>query len=103
MAAIHEYFFAPPRSALAQNPWWKYGFLAFVGCLLIVQTYCFLTLAPGHPSTRYAGFVVPVMLILNHLSAYFYFGPRFTFPLRLFSTVFLLAALVFLFWQLSRY
>lgn len=102
MSALRDYFFSPPRSSLAQNPWWKYGFLAFLGCLLIDQTYCFVTLPPGHSSTCYAGFIVPLMLIFNHLSAYFYFGPRFTFPFRLFAAAFLLAGLAFFVWDFYR-
>jgi len=47
------------------------------------------------------GNILALTLILNHLSACFYFGPRWTFPFRLFSSVFVLVGGVFILFTLS--
>ena len=96
MSSLHRYFFDPPSSKLVNNPWCKYGFLAFTVALLGACIWMSCTFSPPDHD-RFSRLLVPSMLILNHLTGYFYFGPRFTFPFRLFSTVFLLAGCVFVF------
>ena len=96
MSALHRYFFDPPRSKLANNPGWKYGFLAFAVALLGACIWMSCTFQqPDHD--QIIRLIVPAILILNHLTAYFYFGPRFTFPFRLFSTIFLIVGCVIVF------
>ena len=48
------------------------------------------TFEPVQPYQNIISLIVPIGLVLNHLSAYFYFGPRLTFPFRLFSMLFLI-------------
>ncbi len=86
-SALHEYFFEPPRNRYAKELKWKYGFLGVLAALLSVSIWMSCTFPQPDPD-RFVRLVVPAMLILNHLSAYFYFGPWFTFPFRLFSILF---------------
>lgn len=89
-AAWRAHYFDPPRSVLAKNPLWKYGFLSVP----------LLVLAFSWPDDS-VGSILAITLILNHLSTCFYFGPRWTFPFRLFSAVFLLVGGVFILFTLS--
>lgn len=97
---LQEYFFDPPRGRMAKNPGWKYGMLALCGGLLAIQVWLFLSFPLGDSYMRLMGLVVPTMLLLNHLTAFFYFGRWLTFPFRLFSTAFLIVGSVYLFWCL---
>ncbi len=55
------------------------------------------TFEPAYPYQNLIRLIVPSILVLNHLTAYFYFGPRFTFPFRLFSVIFLIVGSVIIF------
>ena len=63
--------------------------LALAFSLLAASIWINCTVRQPDPG-RFVRLIVPIRLILNHLSACFYFGPRFTFPFRLFSTLFTL-------------
>ena len=96
MSALHRYFFDPPRSKLANNPAWKYGFLTVAVALLGAGIWMSCTFQPPDHN-KITRLILPTILILNHLTAYFYFGPRLTFPFRLFSTLFLIVGCVIIF------
>lgn len=99
-SALREYFFEPPRSKMAGSPLFKYGMLGLIGALLAFQIWWLFRLPPGYPYDRYLGLITVTMLLLNHLSMFFYFGPRFTFPFRLFSAAFVVFGCVFAFGSL---
>ena len=90
LTALREHYFDPPRHKLANDPRWKYGMLALLLFLLAGSIWISFTIRQPDPA-RYLGLVVSTSLLLNHLSAYFHFGPRYTFPFRLFTTLFTLA------------
>lgn len=89
LSGLHEYFFDPPRNQFAKDRRWKYGGLALLLVLLGWSIWMTCTF-PQPDRDRYMRLILPTCLVLNHLSAYFYFGSRFTFPFRLFSAVFTL-------------
>ncbi len=84
LTVLREHYFDPPRNKFAKNRRWKYGVLALAFSLLAGSILMSCTIRQPDPN-RYLRLIVPICLILNHLSAYFYFGPRFTFPFRLFT------------------
>jgi hypothetical protein len=90
LSALREHYFDPPRNKFAKNRRWKYGVLALAFLLLAGPIFMSCIIRRPDPD-RDIRLIVPICLILNHLSAYFYFGPRFTFPFRLFTTLFTLA------------
>lgn len=90
LTVLREHYFDPPRHKLAKNRKWKYTVLVLAFSLLAGSIWISFTVRQPDPE-RYLRLFVPICLILNHLSAYFYFGPRFTFPFRLFTTLFTLA------------
>jgi len=100
-SVLHEYFFDPPRNQFARDRRWKYGMLALLLVLLGWSIWMSCTF-PQPDRDRYVRLIMPGFLILNHLSAYFYFGPRFTFPFRLFSAVFLLVGGGYVLAQVAR-
>jgi hypothetical protein len=101
LSVLHEYFFEPPRNQFAKDRRWKYGMLALLLVLLGWSLWMSCTF-PQPDRDRYARLILPGCLVLNHLSGYFYFGPRFTFPFRLFSVVFFLVGVGYLFAHFAR-
>jgi len=101
LSGLHEYFFDPPRNQFAKDRRWKYGMLALFLVMLGWSIWMSCTF-PQPDRDRYVRLIMPGCLILNHLSAYFYFGPRFTFPFRLFSAVFTLAGVGYVVAHVAR-
>lgn len=93
--ALREYFFDPPSTVPAGNLLFKYGLLVLICILLSVQIWQLVNYPPTYPHDRYLGAITITALLLNHLSAFFYFGPRFTFPFRAFSAAFLICVCLF--------
>ncbi|PTX99287.1 hypothetical protein DB345_02610 [Spartobacteria bacterium LR76] len=101
LTALREHYFDPSRNKLANDPRWKYGMLALLLFLLAGSIWISFTIRQPNPA-RYLGLVVSNSLLLNHLSAYFHFGPRYTFPFRLFATIFTLAGVGYLLVALAK-
>lgn len=101
LTALREHYFGPPRNKFAKNRRWKYTVLALAFSLLAGSIVMSSTIRQPDPD-RYIRLIVPICLILNHLSAYFYFGPRLTFPFRLFTTLFTLAGFGYLLVYFAR-
>lgn len=59
---------------------YRYGMLVLCIGLLLWHVVWLAYLPPGYPYERYNGFVVPLMLLLNHL-AFAFRWPRRTTPL----------------------
>ena len=69
-----------------RGPFYRYGML-FVGlALLSVQVWLFLRFPPTS-ANRYSGFVVVVMLLLNHVAFAFRWPRRMTIILRITALV----------------
>lgn len=100
-SVLHEYFFEPPRNQFAKDRRWKYGVLA-LGLVLLGGSIWMSCTFPQPDRDRYVRLIVPACLVLNHLSGYFYFGPRFTFPFRLFSAVFTLVGVGYVVAHVAR-
>lgn len=98
MSAWRSYLTDPPRGFPARNPFFKYGFLFIILGLLGWQAWAVVAFRDVPGNWRYVGFIGPLMLLFNHLSFCFYFGPRWTFPIRLFGLVFLVAGCGFFAW-----
>lgn len=107
MENLRAYFFSPPQTPFARNPYVKYGFLLFGFALVAAQIgmliYFRATLSGRSLFHIYGGFIIPIGLILQHLSRCFYFGPRFTFPFRLFSLIFGLVGCGVIFFEILKY
>jgi len=97
MSQLRQFFFDPPSPKLAHNLKWKYGFLGALLVLLAVSILMNCTFEPAYPYQNLISLIVPTILVLNHLTTYFYFGPRFTFPFRLFSVIFLIVGCAIVF------
>jgi len=99
---LHQFFFEPPRGEFAHNLKWKYGFLVALIVLLGGCIWMSLQFHKPSQSETLIRLFLPCTLILNHLTNYFYFGPRFTFPFRLFSVIFLIVGCTIVFAYLWR-
>lgn len=73
------------------HPVYVYGMLGLIGMLLFVTVLLLLATPPPYTSAQYRGFVVPLMLLFNHLAYQFRWPAPVTAVLRLLcwgSTVF---------------
>ncbi len=87
-----------PKGALAENNWWKYGFLSFVLFLALAQCYLLISSSEKYD---YSGIIVPMMLIFNHLAAWFKFGPKLTVLIRIASLLWVIFGSIYIFSNLG--
>ena len=65
------------------HPAFRFGFLAFVLCLLTFDIYWLATLPSTYPGPRYGNGIVGLMLLLNHLAFFFRWSTAVTLTLRI--------------------
>jgi len=85
----------PPISFFTRNPKTKNGFLTFCILFMGFQIWWIAALPASYSGNRYLGLVVGAMLLLNHLSFSFWFGPRFTVFVRLLALLVAFGGLAF--------
>jgi hypothetical protein len=77
-------------------PLYRYGMLFVCVALLLTQVWLVLHLPPSYPYDRYDGFIVPLMLLLNHLACAFRWSRPTTLILRIVAWVWLIFGLSYL-------
>ena len=90
----------PPATGPMNKPQWKYGFLSILLLLLGFQIWWVAGLPADYAGSRFIGLVVGTGLLLNHLSFWFWFGPRIAVVSRVFSLLFTFGGLGFVLYSI---
>lgn len=77
---------------------YRYGMLVFCIGLLLWYFVWLAHLRPGYPYERYNGFVVPLMLLLNHLAFAFRWQRRTTLLLRIAAYLWVIVGCFYVFY-----
>jgi len=78
---LRSIFIDPPQPVRPAG--FRYGFLAVICALLAFNLYNFATRSPGYSGDPYGGFIISVMLLLNHVAFQFQLPSRVTVGLRI--------------------
>lgn len=94
MNILKSYIYDRPTGVLSNSLLWKYGFLTVILYLLWISLDFLLKEQPPYSAWTLSGPVVPIILLLNHLAAYFWFGPFWSPVVRIASIVWLFVGVV---------
>jgi hypothetical protein len=92
--AISNWLLAEPR---VRSVGFRYGFLAVILALLLLQVLIVPHLSASYPHGRYFGYIVPLMLLFNHLAYQFRWSQTVTIVLRVIAWLWIAFALPYMF------
>ena len=92
-ACLKKHFLEEPR---LRSTRFRYGFLAFVIGLIILQVILAIQMKPSDRLGRFFGFVVPFMLLFNHLAFQFRWSSAVTAFWRVVAWVWMIFGLPYI-------
>jgi hypothetical protein len=93
-ASLTKWFLAEPKTRSAG---FQYGFLVVILALLLAQILVLSHRSSSGRTDRFDGFIVPLMLLFNHLAYQFRWSQSVTIVLRVIAWAWIIFALPYIF------